>query len=722
MMPENRLIHGFRPELRALLLTACLAAACARDPGHEASRRPSFPTRGPDPRPMKLVAAFPLLSFERPTFLARAPDRTDRLFVLEQAGRIRVFPKRRDAQRSKTFLDISDRVTPFGEQGLLGMAFDPAFTRNGFFYLHYSTRDSSRIARFRVDATDPDRADPGSQSILLEVVQPAVNHNGGMLAFGPDDLLYIALGDGGGGGDPWKNAQNTRTLLGSLLRIDPHGRSGMLRYGIPADNPLVGVGGGVRGEIWAHGLRNPWRFSFDSQTGALWLGDVGQAAREEVDRIVKGSNYGWPYFEGSVEFENPDKLPPDRFRMPVLDYERPSGVSVIGGYVYRGSRFQELRGAYVYGDWTGRVWALAEGRLPRNTEIAHLGTTLSSFGEDRDGELYLVAYAAGKILSLDRSDAAGPRFPARLSETDLFRDLATLSVHGGTLEYTVASELWSDRAVKRRWIVLPPGGRIGFAAEGSWTFPTGTVLIKHFELETRVGDPSSRRRLETRVLVHEEDAWAGYTYRWNAAQTDADLLLGRMEESITIHDPSAPGGSRVQRWTYPSRTDCLRCHGEASGRVLGVRTRQLNHQSPGTRREQLESWNALGTFDRDIGSAAQYPSMPDPRDTEASRRDRSRAYLAANCAMCHQPGGQAPDDMDLRYATPAARTKLIGVPATRGSLGLVDPYRVKKGAKESSVLWERLRRRDDARMPPLGSHLPDARAVELLGRWIDAMR
>jgi uncharacterized repeat protein (TIGR03806 family) len=540
-----------------------------------------------------------------------------------------------------------------------------------------------------------------------------------MLAFGPDGMLYLGFGDGGGGGDPWRNGQDKTTLLGALLRIDPNGG---VPYGIPPDNPFVGEGGGVREEIWAFGLRNPWRFSFDRHTGELWLGDVGQSAREEIDFVVKGGNYGWNVYEGSLPFDNPNNLPPEAFQRPVVDHGRAEAGSITGGYVYRGSALAELRGAYVYGDFvTGRIWALVanQGKLVSNTQIATL-PALSSFGEDEAGELYALSYGAGTIWRLERTGAGGA-FPAKLSATGIFRDAASLRAADGVLEYGVASELWSDGARKRRWIVLPRSARIAFRSDEPWDFPAGTALVKHFEIDTTIGDPRTRRRLETRVLLREESGWAGYTYRWNAQQTDADLLGAGAEETLTITDPVL--GPRAQRWVYPGRGDCMVCHTQAAGFVLGAGTRQLNHDEriAGAVQSQLDYWNSIGAFAAPIGSAAGHPSLPDPHGT-AALAERARSYLDANCAICHRPGGPTPTDIDLRFATPIDDARLLNVRPSGGDLGLIDAFRIKPGVKESSVLWERLRRLDGTRMPPLASHVVDERALALIGEWIDALR
>jgi glucose/arabinose dehydrogenase len=350
----------------------------------------------------RLEVAFPGLSFSRPVDLQDPGDDSGRLFVVEQAGVIRVFPNSPGASSADVFLDIHALVDDTGnEEGLLGLAFHPDFGNNGFFYVNYTASEPDRtvIARYRTDPRQPGRADPASAVEILSFEQPFSNHNGGQLAFGPDGYLYIAVGDGGSGGDPLGHAQNRATLLGSLLRIDVDSPAGGRPYGIPPDNPYAGNTQGWREEIFAYGLRNPWRFSFDPPTGRLWAADVGQNAYEEIDLIVAGGNYGWNLMEGDhcyleANCDSTGLIP------PVWEYDHSQGQSVTGGHVVRGS--STLGGAYVYADFvSGRIWALrldGQGR-PANELLLDSGLNISSFGMDAAGGLYLCAFD-GRIYLL----------------------------------------------------------------------------------------------------------------------------------------------------------------------------------------------------------------------------------------------------------------------------------------------------------------------------------
>ena len=359
-----------------------------------------------------LQDAFPALpAFSLPVELVHPGDGTDRLFVVEQRGRIYVFDNTASVAARRLFLNISDVVsTSGGETGLLGLAFHPSHASNGSFYVYYTSSRSgslqSYVSRFRVSAADADSAVRSSEVILLTADQPFENHNGGKIAFGPDGYLYIALGDGGSGNDPLNNGQSLTTLLGKILRIDVDAQEPPLSYGIPSTNPFAGNTQGFRREIYAYGLRNPWKFSFDAETGTLWAGDVGQGAREEIDTIVVGGNYGWRLMEGMIctPGVNPTCQDTAGLLRPVWDYNRSAGdASVTGGYVYRGDAIAGLAGSYVYGDFvSGRIWALtSDGVNPATNELL-LDTPhqISTFGIDRQGEMYVVAYGSGKIYRL----------------------------------------------------------------------------------------------------------------------------------------------------------------------------------------------------------------------------------------------------------------------------------------------------------------------------------
>src|SRR3972149_991417 len=344
-----------------------------------------------------LQEAFPNLTFSGPLDLQNAGDGTDRIFVVEQSGKIYVFENNTGVTVKKKFLDITDSVSSGGEMALFGLAFHPNYENNGYFYVNYTKSSPYRrtlIVRFQVSNANPDSADRSSSKILMEIAQPFSNHNGGQLAFGPDGYLYIALGDGGSGGDPQGNAQNKSSLLGKLLRIDVDQTQGSINYAIPLNNPYKNNTQGFKEEIYAYGLRNPWRFSFDSPTGRLWCADVGQNAWEEIDLIVKGGNYGWRCYEGNHNYDL-SGCTDTNYIFPVWEYSHSDGVSITGGYVYRGPNLPDLYGKYIYGDFgTRKIWALTYDGInpPTNKLLLTSSVSIASFGVDINNELYVVGY------------------------------------------------------------------------------------------------------------------------------------------------------------------------------------------------------------------------------------------------------------------------------------------------------------------------------------------
>ena len=397
-----------------LLTVALSASTCAQDPVFQ------------------LIDPFPNLTFSSPVDLQHADDGSDILYMVEQAGLIRSFENSETTASTTTFLDIRSRVASGGEGGLLGLAFHPDHETNGFLYVDYTTTGifRTRISRFSRSTTNPEVADPASELILLEVSQPFSNHNGGQIAFGPDNYLYVTLGDGGSGGDPQNNGQRPTTLLGSILRLDVDGGGDPLDCGsgtgaatIPPTNPLVDGTGGNCDEIYAYGLRNPWRISFDPATGDIWAGDVGQNAWEEIDIITAGANYGWRMYEGNHCFSAP--CDPTGMTFPVWEYSNTgSNISITGGYVYRGLAIPEFAGKYIYGDLGGRIWSLdTSGGSPVNVEIGSVDESqycsgsycLASFGVDKRGEVYVLTID-GPIRKFVRiPPTAGEEVPSTLS-------------------------------------------------------------------------------------------------------------------------------------------------------------------------------------------------------------------------------------------------------------------------------------------------------------------
>jgi glucose/arabinose dehydrogenase len=410
---------GARRHVPSLAVLAVAAASAIVSPSAAFASVDSPPANAsiPEVRPVRV---WPRAELVRPTQIVARPDRSDRLFVLEQRGRVVELEfAAPDATQPAEFMDLRDRVNFGGnEEGLLSLAFHPKVAENGRFYLYYTAAKPRRvvISEFRV-APCGTRGDAASERVLLEIPQPWSNHNGGTILFGPDGMLYASIGDGGAANDPLDHGQNLGTLLATVIRIDVDRLDGERPYAIPPDNPFV-ARDGARPEIWAYGLRNVWRMSFDRKTGELWGGDVGQNKHEEIDLIVKGGNYGWRPREGFHPFAPMDGEPADPFIDPVVEYGRREGISVTGGYVYRGPT-EALRGVYLYGDYgSGRMWGLrrnADGSLEGPKELYRRPRSLiASFGEAHDGTLYICTFEGserpgkGAIWRLDAVASEGP--------------------------------------------------------------------------------------------------------------------------------------------------------------------------------------------------------------------------------------------------------------------------------------------------------------------------
>lgn len=682
------------------------------------SERPANPTCLAQARPATNTAVtldhvFPTVHFVHPVVLTQAPGDDTRFFVLEQEGRIQVFDNAENPAVPRRAMDISTRLStePINEDGALGLAFHPDFVHNGYIYVNYTAGVlaegtlHSVIARYHSD-DDGETFDPDSELILLTIDQPFSNHNGGNLQFGPDGFLYAGFGDGGSGGDPYGNGQNTDVLLGKMLRIDVDHPSGGLNYGIPADNPFAdGVAGAP--EIYAWGLRNPWRFSFDRETGALWAGDVGQDTYEEVDVIERGGDYGWDTMEGFHCF-NTDTCDMSGLTLPIVEVSHATSDVVLGGYVYRGAAIPDLQGAYLFADsYRGTFWTIQYDDVSGEASVADVltvvGMAASTFAEDQAGELYVLDYLTGTVY---RFNPAGPpvkdTFPDLLSQTGCVNPADPTQPAEGMIPYGVNLPLWSDGADKLRWMALPDGTTVHIADDGSFVFPVGSVLMKQFSV--------AGARVETRLLMlHDDGNWGGYSFAWNG--TDAALL---------------PSSSAVEvgglTWTFPSRSECLRCHTEAAGRVLGPRVLQLNGDFTypnGVTANQLDTLGAVGVFDNPVaGAQPAYPHLDDADTSDEAVADRARAYLAVNCAMCHAPDGTGGGSMDLRYDTPFLDMGLCDTPPNDGDLGVADARLLAPGEPERSILSVRMHATDVSRMPAIGSHVVDEVGVAAVDAWI----
>lgn len=734
-----------------------------------------------------LEDALPGLSFVEPIALSSIPGDADQLYVSERMAKIqRVDDVASGTPAKNLFLDLQAVVASFPdgtasetiegggnqENGLLGLAFHPDYASNGYFYVAYTVRKNGgsyyqRISRFSRDATDPTQADPSSQLVLLEQLDEGANHNGGDLHFGPDGYLYYAAGDEENSGRGQQNSQLINVdFFGGVFRLDvdkklgnlephphpaiPTDEAGNAYFSVPADNPFVhnSLGGAwdgtyngsavtpltsVRTEFWATGLRHVWRMSFDSLTGDLWGGDVGQVTYEEVVRIEKGLNYGWAYREGAHDFNTVIGDPPAGWSSvdPVYEYLHNGvaggdasfkGNSVVGGYVYRGVRYPSLYGRYVFCDSvSGHVWEMdpASGVVTRITGLPGNYGVFSSMGVDPSNQdILFCAYNEGKIRRLAVGGESEGGFPKTLSETGLFADLTDLSPAPGLLPYDLNLRFWSDHADKRRWFGIPDAtSKMTWQAEGPWSYPTGMVWVKHFDLSLTRGNPATHKRIETRVIVKQDNGVYGVTYRWNEEGTEAFLVGDAGDQfDLAIDDGGSP---HTQTWELPSRTSCLTCHGD---QPLSFNTRQLNLAQAvhGFSGNLLDLLSSGGYFHNMPAAVETLPFHVRPDEIQYPLEQRARSYLEVNCAYCHQDGGSVAQFWDGRGALTLEQTGLINVdPVVNGG----DPnnkYVVPLSPSHSVLLHRIAATPPFTRMPPVATSELDVEAIQLITDWINA--
>lgn len=636
-------------------------------------------------------------------------------------------------------------------------ACDDAYNREpatGFFNTYL------RLSRFEVlDGTSI--GDPSSEQVLLNIRLYNSSHRGGGIVFRDDGYLYLTIGDQ----FHYVTAQDiVDTLEGGSLRlavdvtdngdgtwICPLGTHPPLRkfdtsdeisgqhYCIPDDNPWLDPAGLAFEEYCSIGHRNPHRLARDPLTDRLWSGEIGESSREEINVIECGNNYGWPYREGLIEGVFP--MPSSYLGVltdPVIDFTRDEANAIIGGYVYRGSKLPELYGHYLAGDYvTNRVWAFTLDETTMMASKVYLANftagNLSTWGQDNSGEIFLGDVAStGPLYTIERIGEPVADAPALLSETGVYSDVAAALPDAAWVPYGLNQPFWSDGALKSRFIAVPTDGvrdtleeQITFSATDDWSYPTGTVLMKHFELALDETEPSATTRLETRLLVLGDDGdWYGLTYRWRADQLDADLLT--TEETADFEITLSDGGTRRQTWYFPSRLDCLSCHRPGSGGALGPRTHQLNgdfgYSSTGRTANQLRTWNDLGMFSPPLDDAAisMLSAAPSLIDVTAPLQDRARSWLDSNCAYCHQPG-EANAGFDARFMTPFADQGFVwaGVRNDLGNPGTVVIY---PGDPVLSAAWQRAGMVGPFAMPPLAKALPEQPAVDLLRAWIERIQ
>lgn len=719
----------------------------------------------PPPTSYQLVNAFPSVTFSQPLCLATPPVETNRLFVCEKGGLLKVITNMAAANvTASVFLDLpalltsrGEAISTGGEQGLLGLAFHPGYATNGYLYVYYSVTTNGvtyeRLSRFTVSAGNSNAVNTASELILFSQPDTASNHNGGDLHFGPDGYLYISLGDGGDQNDTQNHAQKIDGgFYSGIARLDVDKTPGSLApnlhstvplysgaaaYAIPPGNPYIGAtsfngsavsSSSVYTELWAVGLRNPWRFSIDFVTSNLWCGNVGQDLYEAVYIITNKQNCGWSFYEQNHNGPKIGSVPGGfTYTHPIFEYPHGSGNfagnSVTGGVVYRGSKISSLVGSYICGDYvSGNVWALivTNGTLVSSNRITGQANIVAFGTDPSNGDVLAANISSGQILRLSAGTPSGS-YPANLSDTGVFADLTDLSPSPGVVNYTPNLAFWSDYAVKSRWFIIPDAtNQMTWSRDGVWTFPTNEIWVKHFDMEMERGNPATKQRIETRLLVRNSGGVYGVSYQWNANQTDAALVPDSGADfDLNITDS---GTNYTQHWHIPSRAECLACHNPPAGLALSFNTRQINRTNTMSHLSgnQLDLLNAAGYFANAPEPVNTLPRHVAPGDTGVPLETRVRSYLAVNCAYCHQPGGTGGGTWDGRPQTPLYSAGIINGSAVNNGGSSANKYVVPNDTLHSIILNRIAVTNGFTRMPPLASSELDRTNIALVTQWIQS--
>jgi uncharacterized repeat protein (TIGR03806 family) len=714
----------------------------------------------PDPPlPYTVERTFERVRWRSPLYAVAEPA-TMSLLIVEQGGepnrpsRVLRIEDDPGADKTSTILELGGRL-------IYSVTFHPRYAENGalFVFTNGPTGDDARankISRFFVSREGDRACDPASETVIIEWASSG--HDGGDLAFGGDEKLYIASGDGTSDSDLLVTGQDLSDLRGGVLRIDVDRPEGDRAYSIPPDNPFVGLEG-ARGEIWAFGLRNPWRMSIDRATDRVWVGNNGQDLWETVHLVRRGDNFGWSVYEGNHPFYLGRSLGPAPFVPPTIEHHHREARSLTGGVVVRvpgaalpGSALArpelarsersrddsngptlDLEGTYVYGDYeTGKIWgARHDGtRIESHRELADTTLQITAFCVSPRGDLLVVDHGGSihRIVSSKARDVS-EEFPRRLSETGLFTAVADHVVADGVLPYGVRASAWMDGASAERFLALPGASRIDFSESRAWGLPDGAVLMQTLSIdairaetgETESGS-TARQRIETRLLVRQQGEWAGYSYRWNRDGSDA-LLVGADGEDGEL-PPSEAGENDPRVWRFPSRAECMSCHSRAVGYLLGVSTPQLQRDwdHDDTDEGQIRILDRLGYFSGPIPASIEGSArLVDPYDESAPIESRARSYLHVNCSPCHVEAGGGNSRMELELTRPIESMRLISARPQHDPLGLENAMLVAPGDPERSVLLRRVNRRGSGQMPPLVSRVVDTRASAVLRRWIAEM-
>lgn len=730
--------------------------------------------------------AYPNLTFNSPIVFKTVPNQ-NRIILAQLDGEIYWFDDDETTLTKNLLVDLKNDVGIVHDGGFLGLALHPDFNATvnakNYIYVYYTSKNSAGqnspavgshtgqgctwsedrneyqgnsliLERFEVNPIDLSFI-TGSRTNLFDIRMYGTTHYGGGMDFGDDGFLYLTIGDQAS----WRRAQNmTDNLNGGALRLDVDkdptkshapirkkqdvgyaGESSGINYWIPNDNPFLSSDGSHYEEYYSIGLRNPFRMTKDRVTGEFYIGDVGLSSHEEVNVLKKGANYGWPIYEG-FGFRNTNcatMLDGMQHEKPLTEFSRNDARALAGGFVYRGSAIPDIYGKYICADYT-RNGIFTVNTTSGDYDQVSILQNVISFGEDNDGELYLLRHGNNRNIHklIEGIDNGYVPMPQLLSDTGVFSNLSTLEVIDGIVPYDLYESFWSDGALKRRWIAVPnndgvhsgPDEQIKYSEYSDWEFPPGTIIIKQFDLQVDDNNPSITKKIETRFSIVDKDGgWYFLTYNWNDAQTDAVLQKTSLNEPVTISTDNL-GGTRTQIWHFPSNTECRACHNDVNKGNLGLKARYLNtdftYDETGLERNQLVTLSHLGIIDQsitdtDTESIITNKSIDDP---EASLETRARSYLDLNCAYCHRVDNTIRTTFDLRFYNSLEATGILST-GILSPLG-VDPDEkiIYPGDASKSILYHKINSVDPSiMMPPLAKLELDNLGVDLIEAWINQL-
>lgn len=734
----------------------------------------NFPATVSVSQGLPYVPVYQNLTFDSPLTFNELPT-SEKILVGQRDGKIFWFDKTPDVSEKNMLLDLSDRVGVVWDGGFLGLALHPDFGTNGsnYFYTYYTSKDRNGanfpnryttqsctseeywgnflvLSRHQMNPNTM-QVDSSSEQVMLKIRMYGTTHRGGGLLFGDDGFLYLTTGDQ----TAFKKSQDIlNNLDGGVLRFDvdkdaqkshvpvrtmpqDHGFSDEITgvgYWIPNGNPFLSPTGQNFEEYYSMGHRNPHRMTKDRQTGDLYIGEIGGGRHEEINVVKKGGNFGWPLYEGlyrstfcvSGLYNN---MPHEE---PLVAFPRNQANAVIGGYVYRGIEIPELQGKYICADYGNgeEIWSVDTNTGAYEQLGNFSSTNIISFGEDKQGELYILKQGLSSLYKLTTKKTFEETLPQSLSETGAFTNLTNLTPSDGLIPYDLIESFWSDGALKKRWIGIPNDGshdtaeeKITYSENDNWNLPVGSVLVKHFEIPINESNPTITKRLETRFSVKAANGnFYFVTYKWNDAQTDALLLNSGLDETITI--TRANGTTESQTWRYPSAAECTTCHNQSTGGTIGTRTRYLNKEitypKTGRTANQLVTLSHLGILDEVITDSntdalLTYKAIT---DDNATIDEKARSYMDLNCAYCHQATSDVRANFDLRMSLNLDGTGLLDA-GFNNSLGVLGEAILVEGEPDKSILYLRANSlQPGVAMPPLAKNRVHDEGVALIEEWI----